>query len=83
MNPLSKGGNTNQDLLAILSLEGSYLPPSTYQRSNMYTLMTNVITTNRVPASPKRSQSIFEPTMCHYGGKACSGLCGSDQVAIK
>jgi hypothetical protein len=59
---------------ATLSLEDSYLPPSTYQRSNMYALMTNVIRANRVPASPRRSQSIFEPTMCHYGQKFCSGL---------
>lgn len=68
--------------LAILSLEGSYLPPSTYQRNHIYALRTNVITTNRAPASPRRSQSIFEPTMCHYGGKSCSVLCGSDQVAV-
>jgi hypothetical protein len=67
---------------AILTLEGSYLPPSTYQRSNMYALMTNVITANRAPARPTRSQSIFEPTMCHYGEKSCSGLCDSDQAAI-
>ena len=53
----------------------SYLPPSTYQRSNMYALMTKVIRANRIPASPRRSQSIFEPTMCHHGEKSCSGLC--------
>ena len=60
---------------ATLSVEDSYLPPSTYQRSNMYALMTNVIRANRIPASPTKSRSIFEPAMCHYGERSCSGLC--------
>jgi hypothetical protein len=72
---IAGGHNNRPSRPAIFSGEDSYLPPSTYQRSITYALMTNVITANRAPASPRTSQSIFEPTMCHYDEKSRSGLC--------
>src|SRR4029079_8414613 len=41
-------GHTNRrSRPAIFTCEDRYLPPSTYQRSNMYALMSTVITANR------------------------------------